>query len=339
MAYRQTTPEQRAARLDAAHAALTAGVEQIATSEDWQRYLDFQAKFHRYSAGNTFLLLQQSMLRGVEPQQFAGYRTWQAQGRQVRKGERGFTVLAPIVRRVAERDPDLPPPDPRSAEPEPGTKVVRGFTTATVFELSQTEGEPVPEPVKPQLLEGPGPEGAWAGLTHLIESWHFAVSTCPASELPPTCNGRTDFTARTVVVRDDLEPAQQVKTLAHELAHIRLGHERAASGFEHRDVAEVEAESVAYMMCSELGMDTTGYSFGYVAGWSGGDTAKVAATAERVRRVAVATLDELYLTTPEPDVATQALTQATGTAILASPANVVQTDDGVLSLQQGVVVR
>ncbi|MDA8070276.1 MAG: ArdC-like ssDNA-binding domain-containing protein [Actinomycetota bacterium] len=280
-------------RLAKATADLAAAVEQITTSEDWLRYLDFQARFTKYSAGNTLLLLQQAMLRGVEARQLAGHRTWQAQGRQVRKGERGFTVLAPVVRRVAERDPDLPPPDPRRAEPEPGTKVVRGFTTATVFEVSQTEGEPVPEPVKVQALEGPGPEGAWAGLTRLVRSEGFAVSTCPVSELPPTCNGRTDFTARTVVVRDDLEPAQQVKTLAHELAHIRLGHERVASGFEHRDVAEIEAESVAYLICTELDMDPTGYSFGYVASWSGGDVAKFTATAERVRRVAVATLDEL----------------------------------------------
>jgi antirestriction protein ArdC len=280
-------------RLAKATDDLVAAVQQIATSEDWQRYLDFQARFTKYSAGNTFLLLQQAMLRGVEARQFAGYRTWQAQGRQVRKGERGFTVLSPVVRRVAERDPDLPPPDPRRAEPEPGTKVIRGFTTASVFELGQTDGAPVPEPVKVRALEGPGPEGAWAGLSRLVQGEGFTVSTCSPRELPPTCNGRTSFTDRTVVVRDDLEPAQQVKTLAHELAHIRLGHERVTVGFDHRDIAEVEAESASYLICTELGMDPSGYSFGYVASWSGGDVAKVTATAERVRKVAVATLDQL----------------------------------------------
>ncbi|MHB1504870.1 MAG: ArdC-like ssDNA-binding domain-containing protein [Acidimicrobiales bacterium] len=337
MAGTRSTPEQRAARIEAAHQALTTGVGRIVTGEDWQRYLGFQARFTRYSAGNTFLLMTQAMHRGVEPQRFAGYRTWESVGRHVRRGEKGFTILAPVVRKVAPRDPALPPADPRMAEPEPETKVIRGFTTATVFDVSQTEGDPLPEPVHPRLLDGDGPEGAWAGLTRLVTASGFEVQLVGPSELPSTTNGQTDFTRHQVVVRSDLPPAQQVKTLAHELAHIRLGHEQVASGFSHRDAAEIEAESASYLVCTELGMAAGDYSFGYVASWSGGEVAKIQQAAERARRVAVTVIDELAPpaspapTTPQPSLSRAAA--ELGADPMVAAANAVPTADGGDRLQ------
>jgi len=85
----------------------------------------------------------------------------------------------------------MPAPDPRLASPEPGTKVVRGFTTATVFELSQTDGEPIPEPVRAKCLEGEGPEGAWAGLSRLVESEGFTVGMVDPSDLGDDHSGRS----------------------------------------------------------------------------------------------------------------------------------------------------
>ncbi|MHB1712258.1 MAG: ImmA/IrrE family metallo-endopeptidase [Acidimicrobiales bacterium] len=264
---------QRAERIDAAHAAhaaLTAGVESIASSDDWRKYLDFQRKFTKYSAGNTVLLMQQSMLRGVEPDGFAGYGTWQAVGRWAKRGEGGFTVLVPVVRSSGRLPtgiqlswPQIPVWRPQS----PGRRLVRGFTTATVLELSQTEGEPYyPSRSGPSASKGKAPKAPGPGChVSLVGRLHGRVTGVDA--LGATCNGRTNFTDKTVVVRDDLEPAQQVKTLAHELAHIKLGHERVAAGFDHRDVAEIEAESVSYLVCTELGMDPADYSFGYVASW------------------------------------------------------------------------
>ena len=199
----------------------------------------------------------------------AGYRCWQSLGRQVRKGERGIAILAPCVYRGRSlNDTD--------AEDAPGrARILKGFRAAHVWDVSQTDGEPVPD-VRPELLSGHGPTGLWGALAAQLASAGFELHRKPCGQ----ANGITDYGARTVTVRPDVDGAQAAKTLAHELAHVLL-HD-GIQAVARRDLAEVEAESVAYLVCHSAGLASDDYSLPYVARWSGGDPARVRLTAERV---------------------------------------------------------
>jgi DNA primase len=248
------------------HGQLRDSLHALVTSEDWQQALAVAARFHDYSFANTQLIWSQAISRGFHPSRVAGYRTWQKLGRQVRRGERGLAILAPLTRKVEDSD----------GEEE---RRVVGFRAVHVFDLSQTDGEPLPE-VGTTLVEGDQP-GQWGKMTELIAETGFSLQVADVERLGDA-NGITDWRKREVVVRAGLSGAQRFKTAVHELAHIRL-HEPNSQGRPNcRGIVEVEAESVAYMICAALGVDTTGYSLPYVASWSGGDLDKVTATADRV---------------------------------------------------------
>ena len=132
------------------------------------------------------------------------------------------------------------------------------------------------------LLEGEG--ALWDALAAQVVAAEFTVSRGDCG----SANGYTNFTARTVVVAEHLSGRQADKTLAHELGHVLLGHE--AQVVVDRDVAEIEAESVAYIVCNALGIDSASYSLAYVAGWSGGSVERIRRTAERVVSTAQAVL-------------------------------------------------
>ena len=247
------------------HDQLLAGVEALVDSDRWRQFLAVTARFHRYSLNNVLLIL----LQAPHATRVAGYRRWQSLGRQVRKGERGIAIFAPCVYRARPLDDD-------EAEASPGlAKVLRGFRLAYVWDISQTDGDPLPD-VAPELLAGQAPAGLWDALAAQITAAGYELErgSCGGA------NGRTDFAARRVTVRDDVDDAQAVRTLVHELAHVSL-HD-PAEATHHRGTAEVEAESVAYVVCSAAGMAPADYSFPYVARWSDGDPTAARLTAERV---------------------------------------------------------
>jgi antirestriction protein ArdC len=250
-------------RLSEAHERLTAAVESLVSGEDWQQLLALAARLHRYSPNNCMLIRAQR----PDATWLAGYRRWQALGRQVRKGEKGVAILAPIVSRRRPVDTD-------DETERPGlVRVLRGFTFAHIFDASQTDGPPLPD-VAPALLDGDAPAELWEHLAAQVAAEGFALARADCRP----ANGVTDFFARTVVIRDDVAGAQAAKTLAHELAHVLLHDGTDAAGCRGR--AEVEAESVAYLVCTAAGLDTDGYSFPYVASWAGGDPDAVRATAD-----------------------------------------------------------
>ena len=272
------TKTDRQVKLDEATERLTHAVEAITTGDDWQRYLAFAAQLHTYSARNVFLLLDQAEARGWETLgHVAGYRAWQAMGRNVRKGETSLKVLAPCRYKVRDDD---------------GSErwIVRGFTIASVFAARQTDGEgSIPEPVRPELLTGDGPSGMWDALTELVEAQGFSVQR---GELFPA-NGTADMLAKVVTVADRLDGAASVKTLAHELAHVLMHNGPICDYLANRGRCEVEAESVAYLICDAFGLASDGYSFAYVANWSRGEMAVVIEAADKVRKCASAILESL----------------------------------------------
>lgn len=253
----------RSDRLSAAHDDLVAAVEALTSGDDWRQMLDTASRFHRYSANNVFLIMWQR----PEATQVAGYRTWQQLGRQVRKGERGLRILAPCRYKVTDLDDD---------GTETARMVLRGFTTVTVFDVAQTDGPPLPD-VRPALLEGAAVGGLWEALAAQVEAAGYLVERGDCGG----ANGRTDHLTRTVRVRGDVDGAQAAKTLCHELAHVLL-HPDTTAYLRCRGRAEVEAESVAYLVCQAAGLATDAYSWPYLAHWSGGDPSVVRETADRV---------------------------------------------------------
>jgi len=277
-------------RLAALHEQISDGVAALVESDGWRAMLDTAAKFHSYSLGNLLLI------GGQAPQatRVAGFRSWQSVGRQVRKGERGIAILAPCTYRPKTSSSTTDstreqPQDERGgpAAPAASGKQLRGFRVVHVFALHQTEGAPLPE-VAPTLLTGQAPAGLWADLASQVAGYGYALERGDCAG----ANGYTDPTRLVVRVRDDIDEAQAVKTLAHELGHLECGHVTDLPTYATcRGRCEVEAESIAYVVAAAHGLDASGYTFAYVAGWAGGDLTQVRQAAETVTKAARTILD------------------------------------------------
>lgn len=281
---------ERADKVRELHDRLIAQVDALVSGEDWARYLSMAARFHSYSASNVWLMLAQRPDLATTGDRVGGYQTWKRLGRHVNRGAKGIAILAPCLYRAGgaeEARPATTSADSQSGGPADGTtesagaRVVRGFKVVHVFAQSDTTGDDLPE-VRPVLLEGEG--ALWDALAAQVVAAGFTLSRGDCG----SANGYTDFAARTVVVAEHLSGRQADKTLAHELGHALLGH--GAQVVVDRDLAEIEAESVAYIVCNALGIDSASYSLAYVAGWSGGSVERIRRTAERVVSTAQAVL-------------------------------------------------
>jgi hypothetical protein len=298
-----------------------------AQPRQWLEFIDHVAVFGaQYSLGNQILLLVQAEKRGITPRYFLPYGSkdgttgWKAHQRHVRAGETAFKIWAPVKRRPTEQQAQeraaAGEPVKRDPQGRPAVQIT-GFRLTSTFELSQTDGEPFTPPTlpqrrrlltaggqHPQLLTGADPTGAYDDLVALITAEGYTYELCPpGSPHLRHANGVTitHDNLRLVKVRDDIDPAQRVKTTAHELAHIRCGHTRDTPGETlHRGRAETEAESIAHIVCRALDLDSSGYSDAYVFGWADGDLDLIRDCAETVLRVAKSILHDLEPTTAEP---------------------------------------
>jgi antirestriction protein ArdC len=267
MAKQKYDPDEAQAKREALQEKLADGIDQLVTSDEWRRYLDFQKRFHKYSFGNTLLIMLQrpdaTMVMGY------GYRDkktqkplsgWLALGRNVRKGETGIQIWAPVRRKVDVTDADGnvrygPDGKPRKREQIVGWRIVR------VFDVAQTEGDPIPEPVKE--LTGQDTRGMYDRLVKVAAGIGYPVEY---ADLGRTDGATSDSPAR-IRINPNREPVHQVATLIHELAHATL-HKGIDDYRVHRGRYELEAESVAYIVAGWFGIDTSTNSFGYVAGWA-----------------------------------------------------------------------
>ncbi|CCG05692.1 tyrosine-type recombinase/integrase [Blastococcus saxobsidens] len=230
-AQREAADAARAARIAALHDQIGEQVEALTADPQWRAMLDAAAKFHTYSLGNQLLIGLQAARLGISPTRVAGFGTWKALGRSVLKGSTGLAVLAPCTYTPKKASADLAAPAPGAAgEPSggdadrpAGARVLRGFRVAHVFDISQTEGDPLPD-IVPELLTGDAPAALWDALASQIAGHGYTLTREDCGQ----ANGLSDPAARTVRVRPDVADAQAVKTLAHDLltAPSRVG-ERA----------------------------------------------------------------------------------------------------------------
>lgn len=251
---------------------LAEGIEELTSSERWREWLEVQSRFHDYSFGNAVLILRQF----PRATRVAGFRTWKKLGRSVRKGEKAIWILAPVRYKKEETAPG-----------EEATLVVRGFKAVPVFDVSQTEGSELPDVAV--RLKGADSGDAYEDLQTVARGLGFTVvEEC----LGGAINGDCSHSEWRIRIETGNDRRQQVKTLAHEIGHAIL-HAPGGSRPEDRVVRELEAESVAYVVCQQLGVETGGYSFGYVAVWAGGgERAQEAlrASGSRIQRAADAVL-------------------------------------------------
>ena len=251
---------------------LEAGIEEIFTSDNYKNYLSTMAKFHKYSFNNTLLIA----LQNPEATLVAGYTAWQRKfHRQVRKGEKSIKIIAPMTFR---RDVEVERMDPSTQEivlgadgqPEKETKQVsyQRFKVSSVFDVSQTDGEPIPS------LEVPELTGDQRNFDVFMEAIR-KTSPVPVrfDKVPGEAKGYYDNSNKEIVIREGMSDIQTIKTAIHELGH-SLCHDRdyLQSTGEKKDrvTMELEAESVAFCVCSalKLDQDVSSYSFPYIAGWA-----------------------------------------------------------------------
>lgn len=304
--YKRRTPEaaQKAAdkakeKATALQSQLTEKLAEVLESGDWLSWLKVQAQFHHYSFNNTMLILMQRPLAT----HVMGYGNkdhttgWLSLNRQVIKGEKGIEIFAPSFKRFYLKDgqkvPDWLFNAGRTMVDDKGREYVpyTTFVVVHVFDISQTEGEPLPakpEVFKASLLEGELPEDLWNQMEKTLTEDGYAVEL---SDQLGKANGDTSFLTHTVRVNQDRSGLQRMKTLIHEWAHTNLHEDVNYMGDRGR--WECEAESVAYIVMNAAGFDSADYSFGYITDWADGKIETIRDTATRVVKAAQTLLDQL----------------------------------------------
>lgn len=247
--------QKRQERVSQLHEELAKGLEAMMTGGGWAEWLEMARRFPQYSLRNQVLILRQN----PNANQVAGYRAWQAMGRQVRRGERAIAVMAPIARTVTDYEAAAL----REGE-DRGRRVV-GFKPSSVFDISQTDGPPLPGSGPAVQLRGAAPLGMRDSITGFIMAHGFTVGE--STDLG-RAEGVTRYPTREVLIKQGLPPAESAAVLAHEAGHVAL-HAPAERPPAHcRGMVEVEAESFAYVVSAEHGLDSQPTSFDYIAGWA-----------------------------------------------------------------------
>lgn len=268
---------------------LEQGLQDLFNSDSYRNYLSTMSKFHNYSFNNTLLIAMQK----PDATLVAGYKAWQKNfERHVNKGEKAIRILAPAPYKIKEERDKIDPVtqellldkdgNPQKEEVE---ITIPAFRAVSVFDLSQTDGKPIPELTAKELLSDV--EG-YQDMIRAVE----AISPVPIEleEIAGDSKGYYDREAKRIAVQENMSESQTLKTMIHEVAHSKL-HSKEVEQDEQmrkdRNTKEVEAESVAYTVCQHFGVDTSDYSFGYIAGWSSGrDTKELRASMDTIRRTA-----------------------------------------------------
>ena len=281
--------ESRDKRADELHQItdkLEKGVKDVFQSDKYKQFLNVMAKFPRYSVNNTMLI----MMQRPDAQLCQSFTGWKQMGRYVKKGEKGISILAPapykIEREQTKLDEKGRPVFDVDGEPvkEKVEVTIRAFKVVKTFDLSQTDGKELPTIGPSELV------GNIEGYPKLLQALQ-EISPVPVSFelIDGDAKGFYHLEDKKIVVQDGLSAVQTIKTLLHEMAHQKL-HDKDNVP-EAKDISrngkEVEAESVAYVVCQHYGINTSDYSFSYVAGWSEGkETPELKASLDKIRQTA-----------------------------------------------------
>lgn len=264
--WNELTPEEQQARKEAKKEKVNAlseelekGVISVLNSDEYASYLKFMSSFHNYSFNNSLLIYYQSKKLGFTASMVKGFQTWKKDGRFVKKGAKALQIFAPV-----------PTHYKKEVENEDGTKEEKeveylSFKPTYVFDISQTEGAEVPH-ITNELLEK---VDNFESLIKLL----IQLSPCEVkfeNIQEADAYGYYDSVNNYIAVKNGIGETQAVKTLIHEISHAVM-HNRKIQGLENitKEDREIQAESVAYIISSYLGLETSDYSFGYVASYVG----------------------------------------------------------------------
>lgn len=271
-AAKETAADKKRAEADAKVQRLLGelemGVEELMTSEGWQRHLDVMSKFHNYSFNNQWLIAHQM----PEATRVSSYKNWGEIGRQVNKGEKALSVLAPMM--ITMRDKEGNPILDDSGKER---KIPRGYRAIPVFDISQTSGEELPEDPT-RKLDGDAPYGMRTDLTKFIEDSGYKVEF--------KSGGAGGVHGDKVIIDSSQSEAEQARMMAYQLGRIKLGHldAKSESGKKSDSDKAVEAESFAYVVSRAKGLNTAGdFSFGQVSTWAAKSGDDEEEAAKRVR--------------------------------------------------------
>ncbi len=255
---------------------LEEGLREFMDGETYRKYLTSVGRFHDYSSSNIMLISAQYPNASL----VAGYSTWKKFNRFVKRGEHGIRIIAPVPVKV-EREKVLTDELGNRMKTTVQETVPR-FRTVTVFDIAQTDGEPLPDIAPGELRQ------AVKDYRNFLEALHRSSRVRIVYEdIPGGAKGQYEMLTDRIVIQKDMSEAQTVKTLVHEIAHSFLHDSLSGRSREGKSTKEVEAESVAYAVCSRFGIDTSDYTFPYVSGWSQDKDLKTLRTSmERIRDTA-----------------------------------------------------
>ncbi len=270
---------------------LEEGIKDVFESEKYKEYLTTMSKFHHYSFNNTMLIAMQK----PDATLVAGYQAWQKNfDRHVKRGEKGIRILAPAPYKVKEEQEKTDPVTGELVLDKNGMPVIEeveikipAFRVVPVFDVSQTEGKELPDIGVSEL----------SGSVEDYEDFMQAlteISPVPIGyeQIDGDAKGYFDTEEHRIALQEGMSQSQTVKTAVHEVVHAKLHDRELNSDLEEsipkdRNTKEVEAESVAYTVCQHFGIDTSDYSFGYIAGWSSGkDMKELKSSLDTIRKTA-----------------------------------------------------
>ncbi len=271
---------------------LEEGLKELFESEKYKSYLSTMSKFHNYSFNNTLLIAMQK----PDATLVAGYKAWQKNfERHVNHGEKAIRILAPAPYKIKEERDKLDPVTGEMMFDENGMpqkeeveRTIPAFRAVSVFDVSQTDGKPLPELEVGEL---------WKSVEGYEDFVQALMNVAPVpigfEDIPGDSKGYYHMEEKRIAIQENMSESQTLKTMIHETAHSML-HKKEVdrdavleTPVKDRNTKEVEAESIAYTVCQHFGIDTSEYSFGYIAGWSSGkDMTELKSSLDTIRRTA-----------------------------------------------------
>ena len=277
---------------------LEQGIKELFESERFKEYLRTMSKFYNYSFNNTLLIAMQK----PDATLIAGFTSWQRNfDRHVMKGEKGIKILAPAPYKAQEEREKIDPCTQKpvlDADGKPVTETVEimrpAFKVVSVFDVSQTDGKELPDIMVDQLT---------GDVERYEDFWRILKEVSPVpvelEKIEGGAHGYYHLVDKRIAIDEDMSEMQTIKTLIHEIAHAKLhaidpDAKAAPEDGKGRHTKEVEAESVAYTVCQRYGIETSDYSFGYIAGWSSDkETKELKSSLETIRKTAAEMIESI----------------------------------------------